>query len=249
MRIRTLIAIVLCIAPLGPAAAGAPLNFDDETNRISYSLGYQIGGDFKRQGAGMNADAVLKGIEDALSGAEPQMKPEDMHSTLIEFKRKIVAEQQARQRESEQQQIAADKKFLEENARKDGVVTTASGLQYRVVDQGKGRTPGATDQVTVNYRGTLVDGHVFDSSYERGKPATFKLDGVIQGWTEGLQQVREGGKINLVIPPALAYGHQGPLADRTLIFDVELLSVGVGQQSGNAGERQAAKGEGARADE
>ena len=106
------------------------------------------------------------------------------------------------------------------------LVTTPSGLQYRILEAGSGKSPGPTDTVTVNYRGTLVNGHEFDSSYDKGKPITFRLNGVIKGWTEGLQHVKEGGKIQLVIPPELAYGNRGPLAHQTLIFDVELISVG-----------------------
>jgi FKBP-type peptidyl-prolyl cis-trans isomerase FklB len=137
-----------------------------------------------------------------------------------------VAEQQKQRRESELQMEAAGKKFLEENGKKPGVVTTASGLQYKILEPGSGKNPGPTDEVTVNYRGTLIDGHEFDSSYKRGKPATFPLNGVIKGWTEGLQLVKPGGKIQLFIPSSLAYGDRGPMAHRTLIFDVELLSVG-----------------------
>ena len=174
----------------------------------------------------MNADAVVAGIHDALSGAKPQMKPEEMRATLVELKRKVVTEQQAERRKAEQKQIEEDKKFLDENAKKEGVVTTESGLQYKVVEEGTGKTPGPTDQVTVNYRGTLINGQEFDSSYRVGKPATFPLNGVIKGWTEGLQHVKEGGKIELYIPPDLAYGKKGPLANRTLVFDVELVSVG-----------------------
>ena len=193
-------------APIALAVAGESLNFEDETTRINYSLGYQIGGDFKHQGVEMNADAVVEGIHDALSGAKPQMKPEEMRATLIELKRKVVAEQQTERREAEQKQIEEDKKFLEENAKKEGVVTTESGLQYKIVEEGTGKTPGPTDQVTVNYRGTLINGQEFDSSDRVGKPATFPLNGVIKGWTEGLQHVKEGGKIELYIPPDLAYG-------------------------------------------
>ena len=128
-------------------------------------------------------------------------------------------------REMELQYLAEGKKFMQENAKKPGVKTTASGLQYKIIKAGKGKAPGPTDQVTVNYRGTLIDGKEFDSSYKRGEPATFQLNGVIKGWTEGLQLIKEGGKIQLFIPPELAYAGRGPLAHRTLIFDVELISV------------------------
>ncbi len=226
---------LLSIALLaGSASAAEPLKLDDETARINYSLGYQIGGDFKRQGVEMNAEAVVKGIEDALSGAKPLMEPQAMQSTLMELKRKVVATQRKRQVESELQYISTGKKFMQENAEKPGVKTTASGLQYKIIESGKGKAPKPTDQVTVNYRGTLTNGNEFDSSYKRGEPTSFSLGGVIKGWTEGLQLIREGGKIQLVIPPELAYGDRGPLAHRTLIYDVELISVGDAKQAGSA---------------
>jgi FKBP-type peptidyl-prolyl cis-trans isomerase len=114
---------------------------------------------------------------------------------------------------------------MQENATKQGVQTTESGLQYEILEPGTGKRPGPQDQVTVHYQGTLIDGKEFDSSHKRGKPATFRLDGVIKGWSEGLQLMQEGGKARFVIPPTLAYGDRGPLGHRTLIFDVELLSV------------------------
>jgi len=220
--------LVISAGPL-PAADG--LKLDNETARINYSLGYQIGGDFKRQGVEMDAAAVVKGIEDALSGAEPLMPPQEMTATLRELKHKVVEEQRTRQRNAELQYVAEGKKFMEQNAAKPGVKTTASGLQYTIIEAGTGKQPKATDEVTVNYRGTLTNGNEFDSSYQRGEPATFRLDGVIKGWTEGLQLVKEGGKIQLVIPPELAYGNRGPLAHRTLVFDVELISVNGGKQA------------------
>jgi len=115
--------------------------------------------------------------------------------------------------------------YLAENGKKPGVTTTASGLQYKVITPGTGRKPTASDTVTVNYRGTLVDGAEFDSSYARGKPATFPLNGVIAGWTEGVQLMQEGGKAQLVIPPSLAYGDKGELANQVLVFEVELIKV------------------------
>ncbi len=207
-------------------AADDALNFDDETTRINYSLGYQIGGDFKRQGVEMNADAVVQGIEDGLSGAEPRMPAADMRQTLMELKRKVVAEQRKRSIERELDLLAAGKDFMQENAGKEGVVTTDSGLQYKIIEEGTGKSPGPQDEVTVHYTGTLIDGKEFDSSHKRGEPSTFRLDGVIKGWSEGLQLMKEGGKAQLFIPENLAYGDRGPLGHRTLIFDVELLSVG-----------------------
>jgi len=202
------------------------LKLEDETARINYSLGYQIGGDFKRQGLEMNPAAVTKGIEDALSEAVPLMTPEEMQTTLTELKRKLVAQQKQKAEEQAAKLQAESEQFLEENAKQEGVLITESGLQYQIIEPGAGKTPTPTDKVTVNYQGTLVDGKEFDSSYKRGKPVSFQLDGVVKGWTEGLQLIKEGGKIKLFLPPELAYGDRGPLAHRALIFDVELLSVG-----------------------
>jgi len=223
--------IALLAAPLYIASADEALSLDNETARINYSLGHQIGSDFKRQGIELSAPAMVKGIEDALSGAEPMMKPEEMHTTLMELKRKIVADQKKKAEEQAMAKAEEGKKFLEENAKKDGVVTTESGLQYQIVEEGSGKSPSPTDKVTVNYRGTQVDGTEFDSSYKRGKPTSFPLNGVVKGWTEGLQLIKEGGKIKLFIPPELAYGARGPLANQTLIFDVELISVGEPEQA------------------
>lgn len=154
------------------------------------------------------------------------MKPEEMLTTLADLKQKIVAEQRQRVAEQELKVAEESKRFLEENAKQAGVVTTASGLQYQIIETGTGKTPGPTDQVTVHYRGTLVDGQEFDSSHKRGQPTSFKLNGVVKGWTEGLQLIKEGGKIKLFVPAALAYGGRGPLANQTLIFEVELIAVG-----------------------
>jgi FKBP-type peptidyl-prolyl cis-trans isomerase len=208
-----------------PAVAGESLDFADETTRINYSLGYQIGGDFKRQGVEMNADAVVQGIADALAEAEPQMSAADMRQALTDLKRKVVVEQRKRSVERELDILAAGEAYMKENAGKAGVQTTASGLQYEILEPGTGKSPGPQDQVTVHYTGTLIDGREFDSSHKRGEPASFRLDGVIKGWSEGLQLMQEGGKARFVIPPTLAYGDRGPLGHRTLIFDVELLSV------------------------
>ena len=208
-----------------PVSAAEALDLQDPTARTNYSLGYQIGGDFKRQGVQMDADAIVQGISDALAGAEPQMSPAEMNTTLMELKRKVTAEQRKRGTERELEYLAEGKAFLEENAKKEGVVTTASGLQDKVITEGTGKSPGPEDQVTVHYRGTQIDGTPFDSSYKRNKPATFRLNGVIKGWSEGLQLMKEGGKSQLFIPQNLAYGSRGPLGHRTLIFEVELISV------------------------
>ncbi|MDJ0805462.1 MAG: FKBP-type peptidyl-prolyl cis-trans isomerase [Gammaproteobacteria bacterium] len=216
--------LFISLSPL--AWSGENLDFENPTTRINYSLGYQIGGDFKRQQVEMDAEAVVQGIRDALDGKEPQMSAKEMRNTLMDLKRKVEADQQAEKKRREDELTAAGTAFLEENAKQDGVITTPSGLQYRVLKEGTGATPKPSDKVSVNYRGKKIDGTEFDSSFKRGKPATFQANRVIPGWAEGLQLMKEGGKIELFIPPKLAYKRRGPLAYQTLIFEVELLKVG-----------------------
>jgi FKBP-type peptidyl-prolyl cis-trans isomerase FklB len=149
-----------------------------------------------------------------------------MRSTLVRLKNKIVADQRNRQQVEAKEKLAEGKAFLEQNGKKKDVVSLPSGLQYRIIKKGKGKQPGPTDTVSVHYRGTLIDGKEFDSSYKRDQPASFALNGVIKGWSEGLQLMKEGARWELFIPPELAYNNRGPLANQTLIFNVELLSVG-----------------------
>jgi FKBP-type peptidyl-prolyl cis-trans isomerase FklB len=215
------------------------LQLKDENDRVNYSLGHQIGGDFKSQGVEIRPELVVKGIQDALSEAEPLMTQEEMNKTLMDLKKRIVTAQQEERKKAAEDHLAKGKAFLEENAKKEGVKTLPSGLQYKVIQEGSGATPEATDTVTVHYRGTLIDGTEFDSSYNRGKPATFRTDRVIRGWTEALQMMREGAKWELFIPPELAYGERragakiGP--NSTLIFEVELISVGKGGEEEKEG--------------
>jgi len=206
----------------------------DENDRVNYSLGHQIGGDFKRQGVEVRPALVVKGIQDALSGAEPLMTPEEMNKALMDLKKRIVTAQREERKQAAEDNLAKGKAFLEENAKKEGVETLPSGLQYKVIQEGSGATPEATDTVVVHYRGTLIDGTEFDSSYSRGNPATFRADRVIRGWTEALQMMKEGAKWQLFIPPDLGYGQGGAGAkigpNSTLIFEVELISVGEGRE-------------------
>lgn len=202
------------------AAAGAAETAMDEAARMQYAVGYQIGRDLAVIDA--RPEALAKGIEHGRSGAKPLMTEEEMNAAFDQFAQLVVARQVA-------EQAAERKAFLDANAKKPGVKTTASGLQYRMISEGKGRKPAPTDVVTVNYRGTLVNGAEFDSSYKRNEPASFPLDGVIAGWTEGLQLMPVGSKFELVVPPELAYGPQGPLGNQILVFEVELLDAKPGE--------------------
>jgi len=207
------------------------LKLEDETARVNYSVGYKIGGDFKSQGVEINRELLLQGIQDALSGKIGLMTPKERRTALMNLQRQVAAAQQKREKAKQAQEYRGEgREFLAANAKKPGVVTLASGLQYRVIREGTGKAPGPQDTVTVNYRGTLINGNEFDSSYRKGKPATFRVDGVIKGWTEALQLMKEGANWQLFIPADLAYGERGALADRTLIFDVELISVKSSEQ-------------------
>ena len=211
------------VAPNAPAGDAQPLA--DENARINYSVGYQVGGDFERQGVELDPEIVARGVADALTGAEPLMTPAEMNKELSALQQKVTAARKANAEKAAAEQRAAGEAFLEANKGEEGVQVTDSGLQYRIIEPGSGKQPGPTDKVRVNYRGTRIDGTEFDSSYKRGKPAEFGLDGVIKGWTEGLQLMKEGGKAQFFIPPALAYGDKGRLGNQTLIFDVELIAV------------------------
>ena len=221
---KQLLAITaLLVAPLCLAAEAPDLSSDSA--KINYSVGYQVGGDFRLHGLEMQPEIVIRGIQDALSDAAPLMTPEEMRITMGELGKRISAKR-TREKYMEDLNYENDaKSFMAANAKKKGVITTASGLQYRILEPGTGRSPSATDSVTVNYRGTLINGKEFDSSYKKGKPATFRVDRVIPGWTEALQLMKEGAKWQLFIPYRLAYGEKGQLRDKDLIFEVELLSV------------------------
>ena len=228
MRTFFLVGIGLSLLCGPPLAAEAP-DPEDEKQKLSYSIGYQVGGDFKRQGLEIYPELVVKGVLDAQAGSEPLMAPEEMRQTLTELKQQAAAAAKQQREEQARKNLAEGEAFLAANAEKEGVVTLPSGLQYQVLSEGEGNPPTATDTVTVHYRGTLIDGTEFDSSYGRGEPATFPLDRVIPGWTEGLQLMRPGAKYRLFVPPALAYGERGGSSkigpNSALVFEVELLSV------------------------
>lgn len=200
-------------------------------DKLSYALGLNIGQQLK--GMGMNGKLVVEdfgaAISDMLQGKHPQVSPDEAQTILSDFFTKLEQEQQAAAAEAGKVAKAEGEKFLAENAKRPGITVTKSGLQYEVITEGTGRSPKATDTVRCHYHGTLIDGTVFDSSYQRNAPADFGLNQVIPGWTEGVQLMKEGAKYRFYIPYNLAYGEHGaggaipPFA--TLIFDVELLQI------------------------
>jgi len=201
-----------------------PFPLKDLKDKASYSIGVDIGMNFKKQNMDLNADALAAGAKDALNG-KPQVNPNEIREIMTQWQTEFGEKQKVMATKNQ----ADGEKYLVENKKKEGVKTTASGLQYKSLKEGAGPQPKASDTVTVNYRGTLIDGTEFDSSYKRGEPATFPLNGVIKGWTEGLQLMKKGSKFQFVIPPSLAYGERAVGADigpnSTLVFDVELLDV------------------------
>ena len=205
------------------AADGRRLEGDDA--RVNYSLGYQMGEDLERQNLGFSPEAMARGIRDAAAGVEPLLSVEEMRSTLRALKRSLVADQRLERRRAAERKRTHGAAFLAENAGKDGGQTTDSGLQYKILREGTGNKPGPQGAVRVHYRGTLLDGREFDSSYRDDEPRSFPVNGVIPGWTEALQRMREGAKWELYIPPDLGYDERDPLKDETLVFEIELISA------------------------
>ena len=212
-----------------PSLAVEPVELKSQNEKANYSIGYQIGGDFKRQEVDIKPEVLLQGIQDALSGAESRMGEAEMQKTLVDLKKRTESTENKARQQKVQDNLASGEAFLTDNGKKEGVTSLPSGLQYRIITAGSGASPKSTDQVTVHYRGTLIDGSEFDSSYQHNRPATFRLDRVIPGWTEGLQLMQEGAKWQFFIPAKLAYGEKGSGArippNSTLIFEVELIKV------------------------
>lgn len=193
--------------------------------RLSYIVGENMATQLKNDGVELDTDALVMAVSDVLAGNASRLSEADKRATIEEMQ-KISQEKQA---EGAAKNKAAGEAYLAENAQKEGVTTTESGLQYKVLVAGDGAQPTTNDQVQVHYRGTLIDGTVFDSSYDRGEPIVFPVTGVIQGWVEALQLMKVGDKFELAIPSDLAYGANGsgPVIgpDATLVFEVELLSI------------------------
>ncbi len=212
---------------ISPLAADEPaLSNDDE--KVSYGMGLVLGQRMQGDIPDLQLEQFLQGIRHGAGEAEPRMSREEIQAALQNYQQKMQAEQMQQMEEMAQANKAAGETFLEQNAERDEVKTTESGLQYEVIEEGDGPRPTADDQVKVHYTGELISGEVFDSSRERGEPVTFGLSQVIPGWTEGLQLMKEGARYKLYIPSDLAYGPGGNRSigpNETLVFDVELLEV------------------------
>lgn len=199
-------------------------------DKVSYALGIGIGRQLSQMGAdNLDIDDFAKAIKDILAGKKPEIDDAEAQTLVKDFFEKQEAKQRAAAAEKFKETKEKGEAYLAENAKKEGVVTLPSGLQYQVIKEGNGRRPKATDKVKCHYEGMLVDGTLFDSSIQRGEPATFPLNGVIKGWTEGLQLMQEGAKYRFFIPYHLGYGENGAGASippfAALVFDVELIEV------------------------
>lgn len=210
---------------LSSAFAAEKPALDTQKKKISYSIGRQIGNNLKNSGLEIDFDVFSASIAEAMAGEKDRMTDAER----LETETAIQKHQQEAAARAISENESKGKEFLVNNAKKDGVKVLPSGLQYKVVTAGTGKSPGSSDSVTVHYRGTLITGDEFDSSYKRGQPATFPVNGVIKGWTEALQLMKEGAKWQLFIPSDLAYGERGAGAkigpNATLIFDVELVKI------------------------
>lgn len=208
------------------AAEPKPLS---DSEKLGYSIGYNIGNNLKRDAVEAPVEQILNGLRDAFQGKDGTLSKEEMQSIVVNYQKIMMAKRAEEMKKAGDRNKQEGEAFLAENKKKPGVITTASGLQYQVITQGTGKQPKETDKVKVHYRGTLLNGNEFDSSYKRGEPAVFPLKGVIAGWTEVLQLMKEGAKWRVVIPASLAYGERGASApvgpNQVLQFEIELIQV------------------------
>ncbi len=233
---KALLALALCLVLVScQEKAGGPATLKNTDDSVSYSIGLSIGKSSMQDSLNLNPDLLAAGIRDAIS-QKPLLSDSQAQNVMTAFNQQMMAKQQAKMQHMQdsiskagEKNKSAGDEFLAQNKTKPGVVTLPSGLQYQVITEGSGATPSATDEVTVHYRGTLIDGTVFDSSIERGEPVTFNVNGVIPGWTEALKLMKVGSKWKLFIPADLAYGSNPPDpkigANSVLLFDIELLGI------------------------
>lgn len=224
-RVMALLAVLMLFV----LAAAQAEEFKSDKEKKSYAIGMKIGNDFKSQGLEISPEVLAQAIEDTLSGNKTRLSDDEARQVITALQQEIMQHREEQAQKAAGENLKEAESFLEKNAKATGVKQTESGLQYIVLQEGKGKTPKATDKVKVHYTGTLLNGEKFDSSYDRGEPATFGVNAVIKGWTEALQLMKEGGKLKIFIPPSIGYGERGAGArippNSALIFEVELIEV------------------------
>jgi FKBP-type peptidyl-prolyl cis-trans isomerase FklB len=229
MKRRIAMAVCVAVAFSGAAFAADAPELKTDKEKISYSIGMDIGGNLRRGSVEVDPDLLAKGLKDSYGGGKTILTEDQARQAIADFQKALMAKQAEARKILGEKNKAEGEKFLAENAKKEGVKTLPSGLQYKEITPGTGKSPKTADTVTTHYKGTLIDGTEFDSSYKRGEPVSFPVSGVIAGWTEALQLMKEGAKWQLFVPSNLAYGERGAGREigpnATLIFEVELISV------------------------
>lgn len=225
-----ILVLVLLLAFVIGCNGEKQVDLKKENEKISYALGVQIGNSYKESHVALDPSALGKGFADAMNEEPNLLTDDEIQEALQAYHRQLNEAYQKKMQVEAEKNLEAGDAFLAANKTKEGVKTTASGLQYKVITEGTGRQPKLEDKVTVHYRGTLIDGTEFDSSQKHGQPATFPVNGVIPGWQEAIPMMKEGAKWELYIPPSLAYGPRGAgeliRPNSVLIFEVELISIG-----------------------
>lgn len=233
--------LFLSAFPGSRAAADAAQAPSTQKEKESYSIGYEIGLGMRSDAVDVEFDTVMQGMRDAAGGVEPRLGRDEMKKLLVDLKRRVREFEMRKLQEMLVRNAEESDKFLRENGKKKGVRTTASGLQYQVLKEGRGESPRPEDSVTVHYRGTFPDGTEFDSSYASGEPRTVETDGVIKGWTEALVMMKAGSKWRIFVPPDLAYGRTGMVPkippNKVLVFEIELLSFSKNEKGGESSRR------------
>ncbi len=243
MKFGWLIAAAALLMAVHVSAEEAP-KLANQKDKISYSIGMDIGNNLKRQSLDVDADMLARGLKDAMSGGETLLSDEEARETLAALQQELREKALERRKQDAEKNKKEGEAFLAENMKKEGVISLPSGLQYKVIQSGNGASPEITDTVETNYRGTFIDGNEFDSSYKRGQTAVFPVNGVIAGWTEALQRMKVGDKWQIFVPPELAYGERGagPIGpNTTLIFDVELVSIKPDAEGDSSGKEKPAE--------
>ena len=225
----SLAGLMVCLAGCGDASKDQEVTLESTDARLSYGIGLRMGQQMSADGMQVDVAAYAAGLEDAMTGAEAMLTDEEINTEMSALQERRQAEAEAERMAQAQSNLEAGRAYMEQMIANEDVQTTESGLQYIVTEPGEGDSPVAADSVEVHYEGRLIDGSVFDSSFERGQTVTFGLTQVIPGWTEGLQLMKPGGKFKFIIPPDLGYGEGGAGQmigpNATLVFDVELISI------------------------